>query len=258
MADRAFRYGDGLFETVRAYGSAPHRLGEHLGRLRASMLALGYEAPDDVLEGTVGDVASLLRDAGSSDAAVRIVVSRGDGGPFETTGEPWRLVDVEAIETAAVRPAVTLARIDGAHTPGDLFRAHKSTSFLRAIWARREAVRLGATEALYVSADGLVGEASTANVFASFDGLLVTPPLDGIVPGIVRSDVISVARTEGMIVAERPLRVTEIAEADEIFLTSSLAELVPATMLDGRPVGTGAPGPVWATLLARYRDLSPR
>jgi D-alanine transaminase len=99
---------------------------------------------------------------------------------------------------------------------------------------------------------GLVREGTTCNVFAVVQGTLVTPGRD-VLPGITRADVLTVARIEGIPVAERDLPLGELYQATEIFLTSASRELLPVVRVDEQRVGTGVPGPITAALREAYR-----
>jgi len=122
----------------------------------------------------------------------------------------------------------------------------KSTNYLDAILARREAAQAGADDAILLNTKGYVSEASAANVFCRFGDELVTPPLDdGALPGVMRQCVLD---REPCV--ERSLWASELLKADEIFLTSSLS-IRAVIQLDGAIIGPGVPGPL-ATRLAEY------
>src|SRR5690606_3064859 len=109
----------------------------------------------------------------------------------------------------------------------------------------------GAKDAIFVR-DGLVTEASAANVFAVREGRLYTHP-EGphILSGITRQVVIEMAREDGMPVVEEAVAADDLPRVDEVFLTSTMSEIVPVVRIDGRPVGAGRPGPV----TGRVREL---
>jgi len=126
---------------------------------------------------------------------------------------------------------------------------------LATVLAVRKARELGANEALLEDAHGSILEGSTSNVFAVFSGTLVTPAESAaILPGITRARVLEVARDAGMAIELRAIARAEIAQADEVFVTSSIREVVPVTKLDGQAVGSGGPGPVARELLRRFRE----
>jgi D-alanine transaminase len=118
---------------------------------------------------------------------------------------------------------------------------------------RREAEDEGALEAI-MTRDGMVTEGSSTNVFMVKDDAIVTPPKGHLIlPGITRDLVIALARDAAMRLAERPIPLEELREADEIWLSSSTREVLPVTSLDGEPVGSGGPGPVWEHMNGLYQ-----
>jgi branched-chain amino acid aminotransferase len=131
----------------------------------------------------------------------------------------------------------------------------KTGNYLSHVLAIREARAAGAYEALMLDRDGFVTEGTTSNVFAVRGATLVTPPLAvGILEGVTRGLVLALARELGVPAREERLRPRDLEAADEIFITSSVREIVPVTRLGGRPVGTGRPGPVTAHLHAVFRE----
>ena len=106
---------------------------------------------------------------------------------------------------------------------------------------------------------GEVAEGAGSNVFVVHEGRLLTPPLQaGILAGITREVVLELCPELGQPVSVEPLRVQDLLRADEIFVTSTLKEVVGAATLDGRPIGRGRPGPVTLRLLQAYRDFARR
>jgi branched-chain amino acid aminotransferase len=123
--------------------------------------------------------------------------------------------------------------------------AIKATSYLPSVIALRAARRAGAREAIFVAPSGQVREGAASSVFARVGNAMITPPADGrILPGIMRALILALARKEALPVRERTLRAADLERAREIFITNAVREIVPVVRLDGRPVGTGKPGPL--------------
>jgi D-alanine transaminase len=118
---------------------------------------------------------------------------------------------------------------------------------------RQKAAEEGAFEAIWVH-QGMAVEGAASNLFAVLDGEARTPP-DGprVLPGITRDVVLELAADEGLPVRTGEITAEELADADEVWLTSSTKEVLPVTQLDGRPVGSGQPGPLFRTVLDAYR-----
>jgi branched-chain amino acid aminotransferase len=258
VRDRGFLYGDGLFETLRAYDGKPFLLEAHLERLAASAKLLELPPPPlAVLTQALRDTIAANRDL-ARDLRVRVTLTRGPEGPGlwpAEEGAPTMLVSAEAVHLPLDLHTRGASLITSRHrvlSGGDRW---KSTSFQVHALAKGEAVRAQAWEALLLNERGEVAEGATSNVFALLDGNLVTPPASaGILAGITRSVVLGMAKPSLCLDArEAALRPADLAAAREIFLTSSIAEIVPIVRLDGRAVGDGFPGPVTRAVLDAYR-----
>jgi branched-chain amino acid aminotransferase len=258
VTDRGFQLGDGVFETARARRGVVIELDEHLERLRQGCLALGLNltVDDDQL---VDGIAELLAAEGlagagepAGDSAIRITVTRG---PSERRGLlpagfedltatvaiqcwPYAPPAAELLERG-VRAVTSTIRRD----PASPLSGVKTTSRADYVHARLEAARAGADDALFLTLDGRISEATAANLFVVAGPTLATPPLSAaILAGTTRTWLIAHAERLGLVLAEVDLRPAELLAADEAFLTGSVAGIVPLTSLDGRPIGTGAPG----------------
>jgi branched-subunit amino acid aminotransferase/4-amino-4-deoxychorismate lyase len=131
----------------------------------------------------------------------------------------------------------------------------KSLGYLYHMLAMLRAKEQAAHEAIFVASDGSVVEAATSNVFSVTNGILTTPPEDaGLLPGITREVVIELARKEGLDVREAPLALDALLAGDEAFLTGSVKEVMPVIAIDGKPIGSGSPGPITRLLHQRYRQ----
>jgi branched-chain amino acid aminotransferase len=265
--DRAFQLGDGVFETLRAHGGHVTELPDHLARLRRSAAGLDIELPDAADTQIETGIAELLRadglDGPTGDASLRITVSRG---AFRGRGllPPDEVVHpTVAIQAWPVAPtpsghlerglrlAVSAVRRDPANPLATL----KTISRADYVYARLEARRAGADDALFLTLDGHLSEATTSNVFLvrrDANGVLelATPSLDcAILPGTTRSWLLTWGERVGLRPMEGHLLPADLVAANEAFLSSSVAGILPVTRFEGAVVGTGAPG-AW-TLRAR-------
>ncbi len=254
--DRAFRSGEGVFETFRAYGRHVFRMHQHLERAVAGARDLGFDLPDIDLLARWVQAAVDDNVPPDGTAAARLVGTPGDIDPESPfpgapVGTPRVVVTVHDLALDPDRNAKGVTAIlvawgrEAAHV--------KSVSYLPSSMARREARRRGADDALLTDARGHVLEAAAANVFAVVHGVLVTPPVDGsILPGVTRQVALEVAREEGIVVAERPLHVKDLARSSEAFLTATTREVTPLVRVEDRDIGDGAPGPVTKRLQAAF------
>ena len=265
--DRGFQLGDGVFETLRARAGQPTELDAHLERLHRSAAGLDIALPDDVDRRLAEGIAELLAanglDGPTGDASLRITVSRG---AYRARGVLPAHEDVPAtiaIQAWPVVPAPTDHLERGLHLvassvrrdPQNPLASLKTTSRAEYVYARLEARRAGADDALFLTIDDHLSEGTSANIFlvrAAADGApeLATPSLDcAILPGTTRSWLLDWARGVGLRPFEGRLRRHDLAGAQEAFLSSSVAGILPVTAFDGAPIGDGRPG-AW-TLRAR-------
>jgi branched-chain amino acid aminotransferase len=117
-------------------------------------------------------------------------------------------------------------------------------NYVNSIMAKLEAVHAGYDEALLLDTAGYVCEASGENIFIVKDGILKTPPLTSILPGITRDCVIRLAQDLSLTVKDERFSRDELYLADEVFLTGTAAEITPVREVDGRLIGPGQPGPI--------------
>ena len=253
--DLAFLYGAACFETMRAWGGVVFRLSRHLDRLDAGLRALGVRgrAPRSDLEAAI---RRTLEANALSDARVRLTVSAGTGNGRPDLGaspRPLVLITAEPVAGGVAAPVsliVASTRID-ADRP--LAQA-KHANFLPYLLAAAEARRTGVESALVLNHSGHISEAATANLFAVRAGRLVTPPLsDGPLPGVTREVVLELAPGQGITCAEASMMPTDLFDAEEAFLTSSVAGLVPVHRIEGHEF-PAVPGPVTRALAAAYAE----
>ncbi len=251
VTDRGFLLGDGVFDTVRTYGRRPFLLGDHLDRLRRSCAALVLPVPwsDEELIAVV----DALLDGWPADreAVLRLVVTRGDGGHGLALPEPQvpRLLalcrPMPSWPDRARTDGIGLARPAEDRIKDSAVPAHvKSANYLAGVLALAEARRLGAAEALLRAPDGTWAEATTSNLFVVRDGRIRTPGVEHVLPGVTRRLTLAATRADGLTVDEGPVDDATLLAADEVFITSSVKEVVPVVRLDDRPVGDGRPGPI--------------
>ena len=260
--DRGFLYGYGLFETMRSYGGCVFRLDRHLARLMHSarfLLAAALD-PDELRQA----IYKTLEANNLSDARIRLTISAGEGErSLEPPKEGMPPIIVVA-ERLALHPQLYLKGVRAAivrlrRNSLSPLCGIKSTNYLDNLIAHSEAVALGADEAILLNERGFVAECSTSNIFLVVAGKLLTPSEEsGILPGITREAVLELARATGVEVVEGEIPVEDLRRADEVFLTTSVREIVPIVSVDGSLIASGKPGEVTKILLAAYRELVER
>ncbi|MSP25743.1 MAG: branched-chain-amino acid aminotransferase [Myxococcales bacterium] len=253
--DRGFLYGDSVFETVRTYVGRVFSLDLHLARLERSAASLGITMPvsRDVL---MREIVAALANAHNEESYARLMITRGSGALGLDPALARTATRVLLIEPLTMPPPETYARgIRALCIPtvraSDAAHSAKIANYLASALALRDARAAGADEALVVDRNGLVIEGTTSNVFAVADGRLLTPSLEsGILDGITRELVLERARELGLAIELRALSPAELSASDEVFITSTIRELVPVVVVDGRTVGLGVPGK-WTRALHR-------
>lgn len=259
--DRGFQLGDGVFETLRARAGHPTELDAHLARLHRSAAGLDIELPADVDDLLARGIAALLAEEGldgpSGDASIRITVSRGpfrargvlpasDGARATIAIQAWPVVAAPAdhLERGLHLVASSVRR-----DPRNPLATLKTTSRAEYVYARLEARRAGADDALFLTIDDHLSEGTSANLFlvrssTAGEQELATPSLDcAILPGTTRSWLLDWAARVGLRPVEARLRRADLAASDEAFLSSSVAGILPVTAFDGAAIGDGLPGP---------------
>lgn len=266
--DHGFLYGMGLFETFRTYGGKPWLLDRHAKRLRegCEQLGIAYEPDLSRLE---ADILRLLDANELSDGYIRLSVSAGEGAiglPAETYDRPNEILYAKALapDHPDARAGKTLRLLKQPRsTPEGAIRL-KSFHYMNNIVAKRELVAAGAgmgTEGLFLDGGGHVVEGMVSNVFWIAEGALHTPsPETGLLPGITREYVLELAAELGVQVKQSAdYRWGHLLAAEEVFLTSSIQEVVPVATLedaDGRashPGGSPDVGPIAKRLMRMYR-----
>lgn len=263
VLDRGFLYGDSVYEVLRTYEGRPFALTEHLARLEHSARLLDIQIPCS-LDELRAEIMAALTASGNEDSYIRVVVTRGSG-PIgldpALASDPQRVVIItelrllpeEVYETGVKVCLVAAGRSSASQLP----MGAKSGNYLTNLMSLRIARQHHAHEAIMLDARGLVAEGSTSNIFAVVGGRLLTPPLHvGLLEGITRNKVIAVARELALEVAEKELRARDLRAASEIFITSTLREVLPVTQVDGWAVGTGRPGPTTLRLRQGFKALA--
>ncbi len=256
VGDRGFLFADGVYEVMRVYGGRPVLFEQHVERLRRGLaeLAIAWDGLDgllDVAERLLGE--NSLEDA---DATVYAQVTRGAPASrshsFPSDTAPTVYVAAQAYPrhpTERYERGVEAVLVDDLRWKR---RDIKSIALLPNVLANQAARERGAFEALFVE-EGRVLEGSHSNLFGVFDGVAVTHPrTTEILPGITRAVVLDLAGELGIDAREEAIPASRIGDAEELFLTGTTTEVMPVTVLDGAPVGTGSPGPVARALQAAY------
>ncbi|MDK9724069.1 MAG: D-amino acid aminotransferase [Sterolibacteriaceae bacterium MAG5] len=265
VMDRGFLFGDGVYEVIPVYSRRPFRIDEHLARLQKSLDGIRLANPHTVEEWRA-IVARVIGSGASDDQSVYLQVTRGPmavrNHAFPKTVTPTVFVMTEPLVTPpAEQRAAGVAAVSAADFRWlrcDL----KATSLLANCLLRQMAVDAGCVETVLFR-DGFLTEGAASNIFVVRGGRLLAPPKNHLMlPGITYDVVLELAKAHSLPHEVRDITAAEVAEADELWMSSSTKEVLPIVRLDDRPVGRGAaggkPGPLFADMYAWYQDFKTR
>ena len=259
--DRGFLFGDGVYEVIPCYDGQLVAMPYHLERLAHSLRGIALTSPhsDDALTCILTE---LVDRNGGGDLGVYLQITRG-AAPKRQHAFPEHIEPTVFAYTFAITPpsdgSPETAKCFSAVTRTDQRwdRCHiKSTALLGNVLHMMEAIDAGAEEVLLFNSDDELTEAAACNVFVVRNGTVLTPALDHqILPGVTRRQCLELleAHTDWP-VEIRPVLRQEVAEAEEIWLSSSTKELAPIVKLDGKAVGDGKPGRMWAVAQKLFNE----
>ena len=257
--DHGFLYGDGIYETMRAYNGTIFLLTRHLDRLKhsASAISLKLPLPIENIEEALNRSVHINK---LQDAYIRLHVSRGPGEigldpalcPVPTmviVAKPFHDYPAENY-SHGVRVAFVKTR---RNHPLAISPSIKSTNFLNNIQAKIEAIKAGAYEGIMLNWEGYVAEGTISNIAMVKKGVLYTPHVKtGILKGVTRDLVLSLAKKKRILVKETLLKPQDFLAADECFITNTTMEIMPVTRINRKIIGSGKPGPITALLNEAY------
>jgi D-alanine transaminase len=251
--DRGFLFGDAVYEVIAVFGGRPVLLEPHLARLARSLRELAISDARDaaawreVLAGLVernggGDMALYLQVSRGADAGRDHGFPRGVAPTAFAMASPLAPVDLDRAGVRAItRPDNRWGRCD-----------IKSTALLANVLLRQAAIEAGAGETIMLR-DGFVTEGSSSSVLVLEGRTLVTRPNGPeILPGTTIELVRELAARLGIGYREEPVGEGRLRAADEVWITAAGRGVAPVTHVDGRPVGSGAPGPAWRAVAEAY------
>lgn len=257
VLDRGFIFGDGIYEVVPVYYGQPFRMKEHLDRLDRSLAKIEITPPMNrsQWENLVKDLLSRQSSDGGC-VMVYIQVTRGVAKRDHAFPEPAVKPTVFAM-VAPMTPPGRQAREEGLKvvTLPDERWLHcdiKSVSLLGNVLAKQAAVKAGADEVIQFR-DGMLTEGASCNIWVVTQGKVLAPPknnlvLEGIRYGLMQD----LCEEQGLEFLLAPVARDVVLAADELMLTSATREVLPIVLVDGKPVGSGKPGPVYQKLRQAY------
>jgi branched-chain amino acid aminotransferase len=262
LYDHGLLYGDGVFEGIRVYNNRVFKLDEHVARLFYSCKAININIGTDIAA-MRNRILQTVKANKHENGYIRVTVTRGTGlglDPKHIKSEANVYISCEQL---ALYPqemydnGLVVVTVSTRLPSPDVIdpRVKCTGKYINNIMAKAEANRSGAGEGLMLTREGYVGEATGDNIFLVKNGELFTPPASlGILQGITRDTVIALAKLAGIAVHEPLITQYDVYNADELFLTGTAAEVIPAVQVDGRVIGDGKPGPITKKLIAAFRE----
>ncbi|HPD30240.1 MAG TPA: aminotransferase class IV [Phycisphaerae bacterium] len=258
VSNPSLLHGVGLFETLRAYDGRAFLLQRHIDRMTDS--AKHFDMPVLQLVEQIPDaVAAVLAANRLKNARIRFTVMP----PGAQDGHERSTLLVAAQETAGYPPVLyergMTVHLNTRWRQSDLdpLAGHKTTSYFSRLLALRDAQAAGCGEGLWFTPENRLAQGCISNVFVVKEGVLRTPPLDTpVVPGITRQVVIELATEAGVKTEQVPLTVNDLLDADEVFLTNSVMEIMPVTRIERKAVSNEKPGPITGQLQQAYNAMT--
>jgi D-alanine transaminase len=249
--DRGFLFADSVYEVLPVYGGRPFLFNAHIGRLERSLSAIGMNSPMSRTEwGTL--LEEFVQRNGGGEQFIYIQVTRGAEFGRNHAPDPTLLptIFMMASPLAELDAGVRLHGVDAVTVEDERWKRCdiKSTSLLPNILAKGVAARAGATEAILL-ANGELREGSSSAVMTVRDGAIYAPP-EGmeILPSTTRDLALKLARRIGIAVHVESVSETALRSAEEVMLGFATRGVLPICRIDGQPIGSGQPGPIWAAL----------
>jgi D-alanine transaminase len=256
VLDRGFIFGDGIYEVIPIYDGKPFRAAEHLARLARSLVSVGIHNPHNAV-GWNALIDSVIGANGLADQMVYIqvtrgVAKRGHAFPAEYTPTVFIMTNPLVLPDAVARAnGVACVTMEDKRW---LRCEIKSISLLGNVLAAQHAAENKVVEAIQFR-DGYLTEASASNVWIVKNGKLTAPPKDNLILEGIRYGLIEqLCAFNNIDFSPRKITRDEVFQADEIMLSSASKEILPVVTLDGKTIGNGAPGPIFATLYAAYQN----
>lgn len=259
VLDRGFIFGDGVYEVIPVYSRRAFRLAEHLKRLQASLDGIRLPNPHSETEWT-SLINELIAKNEGEDQYLYLHITRGVARRDHAFPQPPVKPTVFMMSSPLLHPAAALlatgvsavTAVDNRWLRCDI----KAISLLPNVLLRQQAVDAGCAETILIRDDSFITEGAASNVLLIKNNVLYSPPKDNLMlPGITCDVVLELAAANRIPFEVRKIGKEELFSADELLLTSSTREVMPITTLNGKAVGNGKPGPMFARLYTLYQNF---
>lgn len=257
VLDRGFVFGDGVYELIPCYSRKCFRLAEHLQRLQNSLDAVRIKNPHSNAEWEK-IFSEIIQRNDVTDGGLYVQVTRGVAPRdhiFPENTQPTVFAMIKPLpeyEASVYTEGLKCITVDDIRWR---LCNIKAISLLPNVLMRQKAAEADCAEAIFIR-ESLLTEGAASNVFVVRDGVLMTPPKSQyLLPGITRDVILELAQRHQVPFREQQITRDQLKQAEEIWITSSLKELMPVCMLDGEAVGEGKPGPIWKTMFDHFQNF---
>lgn len=261
ITDRSYLTGEGLFETLRAYQGNILFLPEHFKRFESGAKVLNLKIPVSLakLKALVEETLHLNQ---LLDAVIRIFLTpQGESlGDYEKPPKRINLLischPFQSFPADYYKKGISCHIVQNVMAETGILSHIKSTHYLSRILARREAREHHAEEGILLNRNGHVTEGASSNLFIVKKEKIITPPLsEGLMAGVTRAQIFKIAQQDQLLIEEKILLPKNLFEADEIFITSSLKEVMPVRAIDEQKFSVNLNGSITQKMMESYRDL---
>ncbi|HLS07869.1 D-amino-acid transaminase [Lentibacillus sp.] len=257
IEDRAYQFGDGVYEVIGVYDGEPLMMDEHMERLERSARELRLTLPVSTTE-LKNNLEKLVEANGLQEGIIYMQVSRGIASREHEFPNP----ETPAVTVAYTREEVRQSDVEDEGRPAVLVEDIrwlrcdiKTLNLLPNVMAKQKAVENNAVEAILHRGD-IVTEASASNVFMVKNGELYTHPADNyILNGITRRKIIQLCDELDLKVNEQTYTVNDLLNADEVFISATKLDIIPILRVDDQTIGDGKPGKITKQVLQSFRSL---
>lgn len=259
VLDRGFIFGDGVYEVIPVYSRRAFRLQEHMKRLQDSLDGIRLPNPHTAAE-WAALIDELIAHNPGEDQYLYLHITRGVARRDHAFPQPPVSPTVYMMSSPLQQPAAGLlasgvsavTAVDNRWLRCDI----KAISLLPNVLLRQIAVDAGCAETILIRDDSFMTEGAASNIFVVKNGTLFAPPKDNLMlPGITYDVILELAAANQIPFQVRKISKDEVFNADELLLTSSTKEVLPVTVVNGKPVGSGKPGAMFTRLHTLYQNF---
>ena len=260
VSDSGFLYGAGLFETMRSCNGVVFSLKDHLDRLFFSSAALSIEHGYEKKFITEA-IYQTLQANNLTDARLRLTLTGGPMSDAENRKSTLLITaaNFEPYPAEFYKKGVLAALCPFRQNPAEPTYGHKTTSYFPRMlglnWARQK----GASEALWFTVDNRLAEGCISNVFLVKDSVLYTPPIETpVLAGVARKTIFQISSENSVKIIEKNLYISNLLEADEVFLTNVIMKVLPVIQIEKHTIGNGKVGPETKKMAKKFDELVKR